>query len=223
MNSNTGTLKRELQHGNEQTTMRQAPTRSCVLGFLTVVEHADQGLFGGYLLLNHTGKPLEFHCTAPLRPSRAQRILYGPSLAPFLYGEQIGATLVRHTRTSPVAILTDCEPALAVREHVEPPVALVLPPGSDAVCPAEHEETPVPSIRFDGAHAGSGVIRPHRSADGELVLFEVGAHRLAVTRPSEADRDRLAGYLAQLPEGFDLAEPFGRIQEAIAEARKAAR
>jgi hypothetical protein len=68
------------------------PTKA--IGFLTVVEHDLHGLFGGYLLLNETGRPLEFHCTAPVKPNRAQQILYGPTLKPFLYGEQIGATLV---------------------------------------------------------------------------------------------------------------------------------
>lgn len=202
--------------------MRKASTRSCVLGFLTVVEHADQGLFGGYLLLNQTGRPLEFHCTAPIRPSRAQRILYGPSLEPFLFGDQIGATLIRHARTPPLAVLTDCEAALAVGEHVEPPVALVLSPDSGPTSSSDREAA-VPSLRFDGAHAGGNGIRPHRSAAGELVLFEIGPHRLAVPRPCEADRDTLTDQLAQLPETFDLGEPFGRIHEAIAEARKAAR
>ncbi|MDY0170690.1 MAG: hypothetical protein RBS80_29380 [Thermoguttaceae bacterium] len=204
--------------------MRQAASNSTsILGFLTVVEHPEQGLFGGYLLLNHTGRPLEFHCTAPIRPNRAQRILYGPSLGPFLYGEQIGATLVRHAKAAPLAVLTDCEFALAVREHIEPPVALVLPPDSGSVQTPESDETPAHSIRFDGAHAGADALRPHRTADGELILFEVGPHQLAVPRQCEADRNALADRLAQLPAALDLAEPFGRIHEAIAEARKAAR
>ena len=45
------------------------------LGFLTVVEHPQYGLFGGYLVLNLAGRPLEFHCTAPIKPNRAQEIL----------------------------------------------------------------------------------------------------------------------------------------------------
>ncbi len=71
-------------------------------GFLTVVEHPQYGLFGGYLILNTAGRPLEFHCTAPIKPNRAQEILYGPTLESFLYGEQIGQTLIsqgeRHRR-----------------------------------------------------------------------------------------------------------------------------
>ncbi len=202
--------------------MRQdRPPSKCTLGFLTVVEHPEQGLFGGYLVLDHNGRPLEFHCTAPLRPNRAQRILYGPSLAPFLYGEQIGATLVRHAKASPRAVLTDCEPALAVREHVELPIALVLSADTEDHGAADPDEAP--SIRFDAAHAGRGAMRPHRNPGGELLLFEFGAHRLAVTRPCESDKNLLADRLADLPDAFDLAEPFGRIHEAISEARKGAR
>ncbi|MBL9124077.1 MAG: hypothetical protein JNG90_10630, partial [Planctomycetaceae bacterium] len=52
------------------------PQSPPALGFLTVVEHEQLGLIGGYLLLNLSGRPLEFHCTAPLKPNRAQQILY---------------------------------------------------------------------------------------------------------------------------------------------------
>src|SRR5437868_1456800 len=100
------------------------------IGFLTVVEHDQHGLMGGYLVLNAAGRPLEFHCTAPLKSNRAQQILYGPTLEPFLYGEQIGATLVRKSGLMPLAVFVDRPPALAVRPHIEAPAALVV--GSDA-------------------------------------------------------------------------------------------
>ena len=76
------------------------------------------------------GRPLEFHCTAPIKPNRAQEILYGPTLESFLYGEQIGRTLLEQAKTEPLVVCTDCPPALAVRELVSVPVALVLPPES---------------------------------------------------------------------------------------------
>ncbi len=40
------------------------------LGFLTILEHQQHGLVGGYLLLNTAGRPLEFHCTAPVKATR---------------------------------------------------------------------------------------------------------------------------------------------------------
>ena len=109
-------------------TLRNNP--KLAIGFLTVIEHPQHGLFGGYLVLNLAGRPLEFHCTAPIKPTRAQQILYGPTLESFLYGEQIGATLLGHAKITPLAVCTDREAALSLREMVDLPVALVLPPNS---------------------------------------------------------------------------------------------
>jgi hypothetical protein len=204
--------------------MRYPPSSSTfVLGFLTVVEHPEQGLFGGYLLLNRTGKPLEFHCTAPIRPNRAQQILYGPSLHPFLYGEQIGTTLVRHAKAAPAVVLTDCEPALTMREHIAAPVALVLPSPDDGDFVAAPNDSPARALRLDAAHAGCGLPKSHRAPGGEMILFPFGPRQLAVSNECEADRDSITERLAGLSDAFDLDEPFGRIREAIAEARKGAR
>ena len=103
---------------------RAGMTPNAALGFLTVVEDSQHGLFGGYLVLNAAGRPLEFHCTAPVKPNRAQEILYGPTLEPFLYGEQIGQTLLSKAKTPPLFVFTDRPAAMAVRQHVEMPVAL---------------------------------------------------------------------------------------------------
>jgi hypothetical protein len=100
---------------------------SDLLGFLTIIPHDLHGLFGGYLLLNSAGRPLEFHCTVPIKPNRAQQILYGPTLEPYLYGEQIGATLVKAAQQSPLVVLVEQPVALAVRQHVDLPAALVVP------------------------------------------------------------------------------------------------
>ena len=93
-----------------------------------MIDHPQHGLFGGYLVLNLAGRPLEFHCTAPIKPNRAQQILYGPTLESFLYGEQIGSTLLGHAKTSPLVVCTDREPVLSLRDLVDVPVVLVLPP-----------------------------------------------------------------------------------------------
>lgn len=177
------------------------------LGFLTVVEQPQLGLIGGYLLLNPAGRPLEFHCTAPVKPNRAQEILYGPTLRPYLFGEQIGKTLVDQSKTAPLAVFTDCEDILATREHIETPMAMVThsneggrPPDNDR--PAELDLS-----------AG------HRSG---LIVFAVGEHHLAVPPGCEADRDAIIGRLTSLALTLDLVEPFGRIRAAIDEAQKAA-
>ena len=208
------------------------------LGFLTVLEHAQHGLFGGYLVLNTAGRPLEFHCTAPIKPNRAQQILYGPTLESFLFGEQIGKTLLAKSRSEPLLVCTDREPVLAVREHVELPVALVLPgdahglafdPGGvgqeESSTPAARSlalnlESCVPNgpattsrYRIDAAHAGGP----------RLITFQLGRNRLALPAPADDDRRLITQRLGELAETFDLAEPFARIREAIEEAQQAVR
>jgi len=94
-------------------------------GFLTVVDSATHGLFGGYLVVDALGRPLEFHCTAPVKVSRAQQILYGPTLHGQLEGRQIGGALLAEGKTTPAVVLTDREPMLQVRPQTTLPVALV--------------------------------------------------------------------------------------------------
>lgn len=188
------------------------------LGFLSVVEHEQFGLVGGYLILNTAGRPLEFHCTAPVKPSRAQQILFGPTLLPYLYGEQIGQTLLAKAASEPLAVCTNVELALAVRPFVALPVALVL-----LESPTAGREGAAAS---DAAGAGSNQLvwrcdRPHHGG-GNLNTFHLGRNHLAVLSDHEPDRAALEHRLAGLAD-FDLSEPFGRIQEAVEEAHKVGR
>ena len=76
-------------------------------GFLTVLESPEHGFFGGYLVLSSQGRPLEFRCSTPIAPSRAQQILYGPTLRPYLLSEVIGQVLVAGSELPVSVILTD--------------------------------------------------------------------------------------------------------------------
>jgi hypothetical protein len=200
------------------TGQRKSPS---AVGFLTVLEHSQHGLMGGYLVLNIAGRPLEFHCTAPIKPNRAQQILYGPTLEPYLYGEQIGHALVSKSSLEPLVIFTDRPPALAVRTAIDVPLALVLPQDaapSETAAPslAESDETSLAEkYRIDAPHVGSGGTK--------FTLFAIGRNRLAVAPDRDADREAIQQRLSDLGESFDLAEPFGRIREAIEEAQRVGR
>ncbi len=95
-------------------------------GFLTTVDSPTHGVFGGYLVVDSTGRPLEFHCTTPVKVSRAQQILYGATLPGHLHGRQIGANLLAEATSHPLAVLIDAETLLHVRPHTALPVGLVL-------------------------------------------------------------------------------------------------
>jgi hypothetical protein len=180
-----------------------------VLGFLTVISHPQHGLFGGYLLLNFGGRPLEFHCTAPVKPNRAQEILFGPTLEPYLYGEQIGQTLVNKAEAKPLVVCTDAAPMLAVREHIALPVAWIEPPENSAESSTEAGR----SYRVDRGHDPAS----------QLNMFALGRHRLAVSLLHADDRELVTTRLEPLADRFDLSEPFARIREAIEEAQRSGR
>jgi len=180
------------------------------VGFLAVVGHGQRGVFGGLLRLNVAGGPLEFHCTAPVKPNRAQEILFGPTLEPYLFGEQIGRALVTQCQGSLEAVLTDQESVLAAREFIDPPMVLVRQPVETV---SQDGSGKVVQLRFDQAHTS-------HSPTG---IFRIGRNTLATAAGFSTDETVVASKLATIGDRFDLWEPFSRIREAIEEAQRSGR
>jgi hypothetical protein len=178
------------------------------VGFVAVCDFGGRGLVGGYLLLNAAGRPLEFHCTAPVRPSRAQEILYGPTLLPFLYGEQIGRALLEKASTKPVAVFVDAEALLAAQPFVDAPLAVV--------CAEDGGEL------ASGAAASAEMATASRRLLGppRFCCFRLNNGTIALPASRQADEAAVAERLSSLGATFDLAEPFERIREAVAEAHR---
>jgi len=184
------------------------------VGFLTVVQDRRQGWLGGYLVLNTASRPLEFHCTAPVKPNRAQQILYGPTLAPYLCGEQIGPALAGKSNVQPLAVFTDVAAMMSLRTFVDWPLALVefddseTKPNSDDA----GQESGALMHRLDGAH---GRPTPH---DARRLRFRAGERALAVDEAFAGDQQKIAALLDRA-SALDLCEPFERIREAIEETQ----
>lgn len=186
------------------------------IGFLTVCEHEGQGVFGGYLLLNTTGRPLEFYCTAPVRPNRAQEILYGATLRPYLYGEQIGVALLEKAKAKPLLVFTDVEPALAVRGYVSYPVVYV--PSRRDLSPSESQADRSAASPPPASAPLSG---PALLAN--LHVFQIGELELAVAPAFDRDEKEVLTRWGEHAAEFDVHEPFQRIRDAIDEARRTAK
>jgi hypothetical protein len=175
-------------------------SRQTTFGYLSTVHTAEDGYFGGYLVVSAVGRPLEFHCTSPVRPSRAQEILYGPTLQPYLVGEQIGGVLLAAAKSTPHVILTDEAAMLAVRPKVTVPIVLVAT-----------------AMDLEAASSGDPVLRLSQPSFGEL---RIGEYRLQLPAGFESDEEVVAEAVAQASRHLDLLEPFGRIHDAIREARR---
>lgn len=186
------------------------------LGFLTVVEHAQHGLLGGYLVLNPSGRPLEFHCTAPVKPNRAQEILYGPTLQPYLCGDLIAHTLVSKAAVTPLALFTDHRPVLAVRQQLQIPCVLLT---------EECLETPPPETSSETPGTVEYRLDPPQSALRGMHRFRWGGHAVAVEPAYAADESLLSQHLEHVVSSsdFDWSEPFERIRQAMEEAQRGSR
>ena len=162
------------------------------LGFLTAIE-TPAGYVGGLLVTNHQGRPLEFQCTAPVKPNRTQEILYGPTLRPFVLGELIGQTLLEKVGVTPHLVLTEEPVLLQIREHVSVPIACV-------------EE-----LRDEASHDGG-------EARKSAVL---GKQRIRFHEAHADDFCLIEAHGKLIPRDADLQEPFERVREALQETMAA--
>ena len=196
------------------------------IGFLTVVTIPDQGLVGGYLVLNAAARPLEFHCTTPVRANRAQEILYGPTLRPYLFGEQIGKTLLARSKTKPLLALTDVQDVLAARNFTPLPVVYVVPKSIHTTT-SDYVEPLNPDFSSEQSLQQSSPNEPIEAttclASDKLIEFSLGGQRVAIGEAFQEDQQAVKESWQATIGGFDLREPFGRIREAIEESQGGSR
>ena len=169
------------------------------LGFLTAIEDAERGFVGGLLITNRFGRPLEFQCTAPVKPNRTQQILYGPTLKPYVLGELIGRTLLEKVGVKPHVVLVESPDLLDLRTATSVPVASLIP---------------APVSPKKGGAGGDSKSHPEQSLADALRL---GNESILLNPSYENDRSELEKYVKLVPGDADLREPFDRIREALTE------
>lgn len=181
------------------------------LGFVSVRKRPEQGYFGGYLIVNATARPLEFHCTVPVQPTRAQSILFGNTLEEFLCGEQITRSLLAKAKLLPDAILVDTPTALCARHWFDVPILWLS-------C------TEAQRGSGSRSHHEHGFAFPEFHRDpAEITTRTFGAYQFACLQAYQADLEA-AGQLFENTSGnkaksrFEFDEPFERIVEALSEA-----
>ncbi|MDB5389399.1 MAG: hypothetical protein JWM11_5045 [Planctomycetaceae bacterium] len=169
------------------------------LGFLTAVEVPEQGYVGGLLITNRHGRPLEFQCTAPLKPNRTQEILYGTTLGSYVVGEVIARTLIEKVGVKPHLILTELAEILELRNHVSMPVGFLEP---DRVIVAE---------------TTSNTLTEQPTTEAPL---KIGRQWFRLHAAHTDDRADVENHSTQIPKDADMREPFERVREALLETVK---
>ena len=196
--------------------MHASPEEQMAFGYLSAFHSSQHGYFGGYLIVSPLGRPLEFHCTAPVRPSRAQEILYGPTLRSYLVGEEIGSTLLAAAQLRPRLILTDHDESISARRPPAVPLLWVLTgPASDTAAKPELCLDAGASIQFSTAE--------NSGPQAWLPPFEAFNHQFRQAGGLGEQRAEIVAQLRLLAERIDLAEPFDRIHDAICEAQRIGR
>jgi hypothetical protein len=170
-------------------------------GFLTVLETPEHGAFGGYLVLSPQGRPLEFRCTTPVAPTRAQEILYGATLRPYLLAEVIGPALMASAELSVRAVLTDVPELLALSLTRPEPVYLL----------AASREPQLASERNGD----------DQSLETQSLSCNCAGCMATVATHAAAELESVVELLAPISAHIHLLEPFDRIRTALAEAQAA--
>ena len=176
-------------------------TNSQAFGYITFVEIPNHGFVGGFLIVNTRARPLEFHCTAPVVPNRAQEILYGRTFRSALLCDQIGQALLKQSMRKPCILLTDEADALDLRKMNGIPVALFV----DEQAATQESNDNDSSI-----------------TSRSQWTFEMAGCSLTTSNAFEDDRSKVREALRQIEPGWELMEPLERIRAAIREARQAA-
>ena len=177
-------------------TNQQPPATQVTIGFLGYHEFdGGESYRGAILVTDEGGKPVEFRCTAPVRPTQLQRTLYGTSLLPHILTELIGSPLISSLREKPQLILITADAYFDVRQKISMPVIRVARlNGSEA---KQEEPSKSKSLLL-------------QSASGKFAQVEIEAHWKFA-----ADLDTSCERLRDLFGRWDLTEPFQRLTEGL--------
>ncbi len=168
-------------------------SQDALIAYFAVRKTQDgSGFVGGVLVIDSKGLPQEFRNTSPLRPSVAQRALYGKSLEPFAFNELIGVRLIRSLKLKPEICFVESPDLFEIRESSQIPV--------------------IHLSRVDNAPIGNGLM-----GDGIRVSNSRGRAKTLVANghPSFDDIRYVQNLIETISDSIDLLEPFDRVETAL--------
>jgi hypothetical protein len=179
---------------NETATAKQPGKRIAFLGYTEFDNGASYR--GAILITDDWGKPLEFRCTAPVKPNAVQRTLYGQTLLPHVLVELIGAPLLQAVQERPEIIVVQESLFFDVRHKTETPVVRLRRQGTDVKLSGEDGEKVKPVVMA--------------SESGKFDPIIVEAH-WQFTGDLDYSREKLHELFGR----WDLVEPFERLTKGL--------
>jgi hypothetical protein len=151
---------------------------------------------GGILVTDGWGKPIEFRCTAPVRPNTVQRTLYGQTLLPHIAVALIGVPLLRSIQEHPEFIIIQDSVFFDIRLHFEKPVVKLWRQGEQVrLQESTDQET-------------AGVVLPCGTGRFQPIVSETHWQ-------FRGDFDLCGNQLKEMFGRWDLIEPFDRLTRAL--------
>ena len=150
---------------------------------------------GAILITDESTKPVEFRCTAPVRPTPLQRMLYGDSLLPHILTELVGLPLLASIRERPKLLLIPDMAFFEIRTKTSLPVIHL----SRAAVP-----TDASTIQ---PRAGTQLLE---SSSGRFPSLLIRTHP---HHPADAQAAR--ELLQKLFSAVDVMEPFARVMAGL--------
>jgi len=154
------------------------------------------GYRGGILVTDGWGKPVEFRCTAPVRPNPVQKTLYGQTLLPHIAVELIGVPLLRSIPEKPMLVVIQDAVFFDVRLHSETALVRLWRQGEQ--------------VRLQSADDQQQTNAVLSCATGRFQPIVCEAH-WKFRADSEVATPRLSEMFAR----WDLIEPFDRLNRAL--------
>jgi len=164
LNGQSGEVSLEGIHEEPSSEILGADGMTYPVGFLRVTTNAENGsAVGGLLVADNTGIPLEFMITAAVRPTPAQRVLYGKRLKSYVAVELCGQQLLRQVKIKPKLVFVEEREMLRLANVTDVPVLRLLP--SEQLGTAR----PLPTVEFPTDHTEYERMIDLRSLDQDMV------------------------------------------------------
>jgi hypothetical protein len=80
---------------------------------------------GGCLITDIETNPQEFRCTASIRPTELQRVLYGKKLNEYVCKDLVGLPILDKVKIKPTLVIVQLPEFLSIRPNVEIPIVLI--------------------------------------------------------------------------------------------------
>ena len=166
--------------------------------FLFSSTPSNDGYLGALLVTDSRGLPLEFRCTAPVKPTAIQKLLYGAHLEPHVAVNLCGVPLMESTRNSLCLLLVNRGYLLPIRAFAKCPVVYVT------------------AVR-EPVKEALAELKPDSPSEAVLDLPIGNGHLLKCQWHSSYadDKGAIVQHLTECQGHFDPIEPFERVTAAL--------